>query len=492
MAVKVVDIRDEIDYTDEDRKRHRKLALEEAMQNLGRFVMEHQLEVASAAEGAKVGVEIPLKQEYRFTYSFGQFGEQGQGVAQSSIPQESEGQDQSSQGSQEGSPQNEDGQGRGRQEQEEEGSDENAQDGGQGAQEDQEEQDGADEGAGEGEKERRVRRGMEVGRLNENEQPQGQAEFGFGEGSGEEGEDEAQGDESQEGGEKAGHDPGQDKFDTDFPIDDLRDKLTEEFELPELDPRSISVLKTKKISRPHGTRSKGPWSKIHRDKTIQEHDRRISAEFNGDSDGEEYWRPEDFRFRRSELDEQYLSNLVICLDRDSSGSMNEEKLKRILALALHWVRAGRKTHTQVAIEFISFDTEAKHRSEAEFLYRNSSGGTKISSGSDMILHLEREKYRREDWNWMIIFFTDGENASEDMSQMKESFAKCCEFAKFFAYYEVMASGNVISSKEIRELAEMFDNFVPFSIKEVKDVPEAFTAVVEAIKKANRKKEAIYG
>lgn len=470
MAVKVIDIHDRIDHTDDMRKRHKQLVLKEAMKDPSAFALRHQLQVASAQEGSMAKVELPPKREYRLSYGFSPFGERGRGAAQSGIPQEAQDQ----KGEQDGEGQGEEGGDQDREGREGEGS--------------------SDGAAGQGDQELRMRRGMEIGRLNENQQPGGQAQFGLGKGKErdrglEEG-------PAEEGGEKAGKSPGEDKFSAEFPIDDLRNKISDDFEFPELDPKDFNILKSKRVSRTHGVRTRGPLSQIHANKTMEKHRERLAVEGKQERLEEEEkrksWREEDFRFRRKQEDEQDISNLVIFLCHDSSGSMTKPKLEIIQALAMHWIRAGRKTHQEVRLEFITFDTEATaERTEAEFLFLESSGGTKISSGSDMVINLTRQKYDPQSWNSMVLFFTDGENEYADMPHLYESFKKICEFAKFLAYYEVMASTTVISTNQIARLANEEEHFVPFSIKEKRDAPEAFRAVIEAIKEANRKKEAIY-
>ena len=534
MPLRIVEIQNEQDPLNDERKEHKRLVLKELMKDPNAFASQHRLPLASSAEGARVRVKLPLKKEYRFAYGDPLTDQSGEGPGSSSMEQErddqigeqqeGEGQGESGEGDeeqQEGSGTSGDGEEQDEDPSGQQGSEagDDKQGGGQRGsgqkpkdkQQSEDEQgstdgSGEEEGKGEEEEDEKLRRGQEVGRLPE-DQPGNQRFPGLSDlGDPAEGEADSDKGDRQEGGDKAGNEAGENTFDTDISIDDIYGRVQEEFNLPDLDEKQLSTLRTVRVSFPAGFRRTGPMTNLSGRRTSEERLKRLrgqgkEGEIDEEVLDEEPWYPEDFRFRRREEDEDYITNAVVYFVHDSSASIGEQKLRIIRALSSHFVRAIRRVHKEVKVVFITFDTIAHERTEEEFFYKASSGGTEISRGSQKILDISRERYPADEWNSFTLFFTDGENEQRDMPNMRRTFEELLNAQKLVGYFEVMPlhSGryydgdggeytyNALTEALRKDLEEEYDNFVSYLIMSEEEVAKAFDRLLETAKKIERKK-----
>lgn len=521
MGVKFIEISDDVDHLDSDRKRHQRLVLEEALQSPSSFITKQRLALVSSSEGSRFSITLQLKKEFRFAFGFPPFDEQGEGVGQSDLEQErgdeiaNAGQ---SQGDSDGQERQEDedqqeGQGSsGEQKQEESDYQDSAQGNDtsdEGDENTSDNQDGVLSDEGEASQEKQLlHRGLEIGWLPSSQQQsdgEGKPQF-------QSDKYEADAQSEEDAGKKASNTSGPDTFETDISIDDLYGMVKDEFELPELDLKQLSNLQILTTANPYGYRKRGP--KLSGRKTSEEHQKRASSHGETDDEedsGENLWTGDELRYPYWQEGIEYASNAVVFFVRDASGSINEKKLSIIHALSAHFARAIRKAHREVRFEFITFKTSAHERTEEEFLYLSSKDGTIISSGSDKVLQLIEERYHPQGWNIFVLFFTDGENDEDDFEDMYISFVKLCKQVKLFGYFEVFPNthyyiideygnyvcnefgeplvqeGPPVTAEILEKLQQEHDNFAPSLILAQDETAAAFEALLDVAQRMNRRR-----
>jgi len=462
MGIKIIDIAQDLDHLSRDREEHRRLALGQFLKDSSDSALEQDIPLVSAGEGEQVTLRVPLLREHRFTYAFPPFGEQGEGAGQSRRAQ---------------------GAGSANAESCKEG-------------------------------ERTLQKGDVIGDMGEgNEGSQGAvprfrrdlAEEGKRDSTGHDGEG------LEKGGPMAGSERGQDSFEVSLSIDDLRDSVAEEFELPPLDLRPLKLLQAQKIRRPKGYRKKGPNARLSDTRTVERYtERQGSKESEGGALGitpeglqKEPFIPEDETYRRSEVGEELETAAAIIFINDGSMSINETKRAIQMALGMHIARAWRREHTGLVVAFVAFRTEAEERSEWEFFHLKSSGGTRVSKGVEKAHEIINTRHSPDQWNIITVLFSDGENQTggqggnvvnelpDDMPDMFDAFGRMCEVASLFAYFEILpgydtADRTVGARQETKALQEKYDNFVPYIIKNVDQSALAIQALIDAIERMKRK------
>lgn len=510
MGVKLIRIVDDVDHLSSNRRRHRDIVLDEALEDIGSFLTKNKIALASLSAGANIPLILQLKQEFVFRYGFPPFNEQGEGVGQSDKKQErgddvtslesDGGGEQEEEQGQESSERQDDSQNEAVAEDDDDQSSEEEDESSESG-EGQEGESSEDESQSQ-ENDGILRRGQEIGRLpSEQNASKGQGKPEFHDLQ----ESDDKGEEGDESGQKAGNEEGDDTFETEISVEDLSNMIASEFNLPALDLKQLRTLRTKSKRKPHGWSKKGPQDQLSGMRTVIEYTKRTVNNDDPDKD-DDIWVDDDLRYPYRVESDEYISSAVLFLVRDSSGSINEEKINIIRALSVHFARAVRLTHKEAVLEFITFDTVARQCSEEEFLYKKSSGGTIISTGSSEVLKMIQERYSSEEWNIFVLFFTDGENQENDMDDFQNSFATLLKLTKLFGYFEVFPSvgpaiaiegpaGETlyypkmpVTEEVLAELQEIFDNFVPNLILSEDDVAPAFEALVEAAEKMESRRE----
>ena len=104
--------------------------------------------------------------------------------------------------------------------------------------------------------------------------------------------------------------------------------------------------------------------------------------------------------------------VMFCL-MDVSGSMGEKEkdiAKRFFLLLYLFLE---RRYDKIDIRFIRHTTEAEEVDEHTFFYDRKSGGTKISSGLELIKQIIIDEYPVNDWNVYMAQVTDGDNDAYD-------------------------------------------------------------------------------
>jgi hypothetical protein len=275
---------------------------------------------------------------------------------------------------------------------------------------------------------------------------------GTGQGDGDVGDGVGQG-QPQPGSGKAGEGEGEHALEVDVSLDELAEILGEELELPDIQNKGQSKLKSKK-DRYTGIRRVGPESLKHFKRTYREALKRAIAAGTYDAR-----RPliipqhEDKRFRSWKEQSEPVANAVIIYMMDVSGSMGEDQ-KEIVRIESFWIDTWlRKQYSGLESRYIIHDAVAREVDRDTFFHTRESGGTMISSAYRLATRLIEEHYPPEQWNIYPFHFSDGDNWSMDdtlacVQILKE---RMLPHINMFAYGQVESpygSGQFI--KDLRE------------------------------------------
>ena len=181
------------------------------------------------------------------------------------------------------------------------------------------------------------------------------------------------------------------------------------------------------------------------------------------------FKEEDLRYYRVKKKPKRESNAVMIFIMDVSGSMDNSK--KYLARSFFFVLSKflRRKYNNIAFEFVSHTTVAKHVDEDEFFHKAESGGTYISSGLNMALDIIKEKYPPMMWNIYPVYASDGDNWSEDNENAIKAVKELCKVSNMFGYAELLPStySTTMYFKFTNEVKE--ENFTPVIVREKKDL-----------------------
>jgi len=117
----------------------------------------------------------------------------------------------------------------------------------------------------------------------------------------------------------------------------------------------------------------------------------------------------DLRFRIWQPKTREVSNAVIFLLRDVSGSMGETERFLTRAICFWIVWFIRRRYDRAEIVFINYDTEAFEVDEDRFFHEGGGGGTRCLSALRLIETILAERYPLDLWNVYALQFSDGED-----------------------------------------------------------------------------------
>src|SRR3989440_834831 len=236
---------------------------------------------------------------------------------------------------------------------------------------------------------------------------------GVGQGEGEPGQPLAPGDVEEDGAGQAGNAPGGHILEVDLTMEELAQILAEELELPRIQPKGSSRIKTE---RDHYSQiSKvGPESLRHFKRTYKEAlKRQITA---GTYDPlNPYIVPihEDKRYLSWKTKQRPESNALILYMMDVSGSMGDEQ-KEIVRIESFWIDTWISTNYKgVVTRYIIHDAVAQEVDRDTFFHTRESGGTVISSSYKIFSQPIDDHYPAEGWDIYPFHFFSRGNMSMD-------------------------------------------------------------------------------
>ncbi len=237
---------------------------------------------------------------------------------------------------------------------------------------------------------------------------------GVGQGAGEPGDPIGGGEpEPGDGQGAAGSEPADHALEVEVTLDELAAILGEELELPRIEDKGKSRLRSKK-DRYTAVRRVGPESLRHFKRTYREGLKRMIAAGTFRPDRPVVVPvPEDRRFRSWKTDREPVANAVIVYMMDVSGSMGDEQ-KEIVRAESFWIDTWLRSQYQgLESRFIVHDAAAREVDRETFFHTRESGGTMISSAYKLCLELLEEHYPADEWNVYPFHFSDGDNWSVD-------------------------------------------------------------------------------
>jgi uncharacterized protein len=277
---------------------------------------------------------------------------------------------------------------------------------------------------------------------------------GVSQGSGDVGDGVGDGDgDASSGTGKAGENQGEHSIEVDITLDELADILGEELELPAIENKGDSRIKSTK-ERYTGIRRVGPESLRHFKRTYREALKRAISSGTYDK-GNPIIIPQkdDKRFRSWKENNEPVANAVIIYMMDVSGSMGEEQ-KEIVRIESFWIDTWlRRQYRGLESRYIIHDAVAREVDRDTFFHTRESGGTMISSAYRLASQLIDDHYPSEMWNIYPFHFSDGDNWSMDdtLACVDVLKTKILPRVNMFAYGQVESpygSGQFV--KDLRE------------------------------------------
>jgi len=237
-------------------------------------------------------------------------------------------------------------------------------------------------------------------------------------------------------GPKAGTEPGRHMRETDVSLEDLAQMLGEELELPRIEPKGKDLLKEAK-DKYTGVRPVGPESLRLNKRTYKESLKRQLA--YGDYD---FQNPvivpinRDKKYRSWKTFFEPQNNAVIIYGMDVSASMTRTH-KNLARQTAFWVDLWLK-HNHKGLEkvYIMHDTRSWEVDQDTFYSTTTGGGTKISTYFDKAREVIENRYKPEDWNIYLLYFSDGDNWSDDNAECKRLIDLLMPKINLFGYGQI--------------------------------------------------------
>ncbi len=278
------------------------------------------------------------------------------------------------------------------------------------------------------------------------------------------------------GKDRAGNEEGEDIYETEITLEEILDYIVEDLDLPNLDRKKYSDILVEASGKKRGYQKYGINPRLAKKKTVmskiarKQGRKRALREAGVEEEIERFpFKEEDLRYYKVKKKPKRESNAVMIFIMDVSGSMDNSK--KYLARSFFFVLSKflRKKYNNIAFEFVSHTTVAKHVDEDEFFHKAESGGTYISSGLNMALEIIKEKYPPMMWNIYPVYASDGDNWSEDNENAVKAVKELCKVSNMFGYAELLPStySTTMYFKFTNEVKEK--NFTPVIVREKKDL-----------------------
>ena len=278
------------------------------------------------------------------------------------------------------------------------------------------------------------------------------------------------------GKDRAGNEEGEDIYETEITLEEILDYIVEDLDLPNLDRKKYSDILVEASGKKRGYQKYGINPRLAKKKTVmskiarKQGRKRALREAGVEEEIERFpFKEEDLRYYKVKKKPKRESNAVMIFIMDVSGSMDNSK--KYLARSFFFVLSKflRKKYNNIAFEFVSHTTVAKHVDEDEFFHKAESGGTYISSGLNMALEIIKEKYPPMMWNIYHVYASDGDNWSEDNENAVNAVKELCKVSNMFGYAELLPStySTTMYFKFTNEVKEK--NFTPVIVREKKDL-----------------------
>ena len=124
---------------------------------------------------------------------------------------------------------------------------------------------------------------------------------------------------------------------------------------------------------------------------------------------------------------------------DVSGSMTRNK--KFIARSFYFLlyQFIRSKYENTELVFIAHDSQAYEVSEDQFFKRGSSGGTIVSSSTEMVLDIVSKRYHPSSWNIYLFQCSDGDNWPSDNEKLADHIIKLIPMVQLYGYCEIVPS-----------------------------------------------------
>lgn len=282
--------------------------------------------------------------------------------------------------------------------------------------------------------------------------------------------------DQQQNGNQPGDGEGDVAFNAEISIDELVDILLEELNLPWMEPNKSSKFEI--VNEEFTSVSKkGIMPDLDIKRTLLANIKRNAA--LGEAKVGDFSN-EDLRYKVWEEEKEYVSNAVVYLMMDRSGSMDKEKTYIAKSFYFWMVQFLKKRYKNIDLVFVGHDAKAFEMTEEEFFGVNTNGGTKCSSAFEFAYKHIKSNYDPEDWNIYVFEFSDGDNWGTDNDLCIEWVRELLPMCRAIGYGEVIPDSvakNMFGwvRKEEDTLFYLFNKrikrtrFVPIKLKSREDV-----------------------
>lgn len=217
----------------------------------------------------------------------------------------------------------------------------------------------------------------------------------------------------------AGKDHEEHAVEVEIVVDEILEILQEALELPNIEDKGKRKVISEDVEWSE-RRKTGPECLLDIKRTIKNTLARILAgmEYSPDKCPPLVIDREDRVFKSWKEITEEKTNAVVFAIMDISGSMGVEE-KKIVATAMYWIEEWLKKQYKDGIEVVHIvhDTEAWEVSYSDFYSMATGGGTSISPALKLCDEIIDKRFPHHTWNIYPFFFSDGDNQSDDDSEV---------------------------------------------------------------------------
>ena len=278
-----------------------------------------------------------------------------------------------------------------------------------------------------------------------------------------------------DGAGQAGDQPGQHVREVEVTLEELAEMLSEELELPNIEPKGNESVKSVK-DRYTSIRQTGPDSLRHFKRTYKRAlKRQIASNSYDPSDPMIIPTREDERFKSWKTITEPQANAAIIYIMDVSGSMTDDQ-KEIVRIEAFWIDTWlKKQYDGIECRYIIHDAMAREVDEDTFYRTRESGGTRISSAYRALTKLIERDFPPAEWNIYCFQFSDGDNWGDDNdSCLQFLFENILPVCNLFCYGQVESPYG--SGEFIHELGRHEQDFENMILSEIETKADIYDSI----------------
>ncbi len=235
---------------------------------------------------------------------------------------------------------------------------------------------------------------------------------------------------SEHGNQRAGTQPGDDREDGVFTVEELAHTIFEGMVLPGLDPARLAPGDAPRWEIQDLARVGGNWAKLP---TLRAH---LLRRLRTGQGGYGRLEPEDLRFWQWCEAKAADGGAVVMALMDTSGSMGSFEKFMAKSFFFWTTEFLRQYYPRVDVVFIAHDVRAREVDESTFFHRGASGGTVSSSAYRLAQEILEERYPADQYNAYAFHFSDGGNLTSDNPLALEMGMALGQRVNLFGYGEI--------------------------------------------------------